>query len=361
MKRLIIYLSFLAGVFGFSQTIVAQDTPGTITFNKTVHDFGIFDIKDGKKSYEFKFRNTGKTPVVIQTVISSCGCTTPSWTKNPVKPGEEGVVKVEYLNDQGAFPFEKTLSVYLSGSQRPIILRIRGIVKDKNFRVSDSFPYKAGSLRFKSGNLDAGFVARNIVKEITAEAYNASSKPLKVSAVNLPKGIKVEFLPNPIPRESMADMKISIDPKLAGDWGTNKSILSFNVNGTNYVNNKITLSFIIIDNFTGITREQISNSALPVADNSTASAREVKRGSQSVTYFEIKNYGNRDLIIYKAESDDPDSKIDFISPIKPGKTAKVTISTNTRNKSGNYSIGINLITNSPSRPVMTLKIEGKVI
>jgi hypothetical protein len=64
-------------------------------FEKESHDFG--KIKEGDKvSYDFKFTNTGKSPLIITNARATCGCTTPTWPKAPVKPGESGVISVTF-------------------------------------------------------------------------------------------------------------------------------------------------------------------------------------------------------------------------------------------------------------------------
>jgi hypothetical protein len=66
-----------------------------IKFEKDSYNFG--KIKQGDKvSYNFKFTNTGKTPLIISNAVASCGCTTPEWPKEPVKPGDSGVIKVTF-------------------------------------------------------------------------------------------------------------------------------------------------------------------------------------------------------------------------------------------------------------------------
>lgn len=76
----------------------------------------------------FVFTNTSKCPLIIQNVETSCGCTTPKWTKKPVKPGKSGEIKVTYNAD---FPgmFSKTIKVFYNGPESPAILTIRGTVE----------------------------------------------------------------------------------------------------------------------------------------------------------------------------------------------------------------------------------------
>lgn len=72
--------------------VLAEDAPH-IEFEKTIYDFGA--IKQGEKvQHEFKFKNTGKTPLIITDATATCGCTVPQYPTAPVKPGEEGTIKV---------------------------------------------------------------------------------------------------------------------------------------------------------------------------------------------------------------------------------------------------------------------------
>lgn len=66
-----------------------------ITFEKVTHDFG-FVTKGERLSYSFKFKNTGKSNLIISYVESSCGCTTSSPPKAPIKPGDSGEIKVTF-------------------------------------------------------------------------------------------------------------------------------------------------------------------------------------------------------------------------------------------------------------------------
>ena len=67
----------------------------TMKFEKETHDFG--KIKQGDKvTYEFKFTNAGKSPLIIKDAIASCGCTKPEWPSTPIKPGESGAIKVTF-------------------------------------------------------------------------------------------------------------------------------------------------------------------------------------------------------------------------------------------------------------------------
>ncbi len=80
------------------------------TFETDNHEFG--EIVQGEKvSYAFKFRNTGKGPLVISSASASCGCTIPEYTKTPVEAGEEGYVNVTFDSSGKSGMVSKTVTL----------------------------------------------------------------------------------------------------------------------------------------------------------------------------------------------------------------------------------------------------------
>jgi hypothetical protein len=94
-----------------------------ITFAEVKFDYGEIPFK-GDGDCEFEFRNTGKTPLVLTHVKSTCGCTIPEWPSEPIKEGEQGIIRVTY-DTQRAGSFNKSIYVYSNannGVQRLYIL-----------------------------------------------------------------------------------------------------------------------------------------------------------------------------------------------------------------------------------------------
>ena len=108
MKKLFLGLvaaSMLLACNQASQTTSKTDSTSTTTtvnanapvmkFEFDSHDFG--KIKEGDKvTYDFKFTNTGKSPLIITNAVASCGCTVPEWPKEPLQPGANGIIKVTF-------------------------------------------------------------------------------------------------------------------------------------------------------------------------------------------------------------------------------------------------------------------------
>ncbi len=92
------------------------------------HNFGKIKSSDGAVTCEFTFKNVGDAPLIIQRVSASCGCTSPSYTAEPVLPGKEGQITVKYsaVNNPGAF--DKKLTVFTNAPSEVYILTIKGEV-----------------------------------------------------------------------------------------------------------------------------------------------------------------------------------------------------------------------------------------
>jgi len=96
-------------------------------FETEVIDYGTIE-HNANGDREFKFTNTGKEPLVISDAKGSCGCTTPSWPKEPIKPGASSVIKVHYATDRVG-SFEKTVTLTSNADTPTKVLKIKGTVK----------------------------------------------------------------------------------------------------------------------------------------------------------------------------------------------------------------------------------------
>lgn len=123
MKKFLFFL--LAVTFGF--VAQAQDK-AEIKFVSEEIDYGT--IKQGADGVRvFEFKNTGKAPLVISGASSSCGCTVPSWPKEPIAPGASGKIEVKYDTTRIG-QIAKTILVNSNAKDTPTVaLRIKGKVE----------------------------------------------------------------------------------------------------------------------------------------------------------------------------------------------------------------------------------------
>ena len=131
MKKVIYLLGIMLLMVGAvkAQDKKAQNGP-EIEFEKVVHDYGDVPF-NGNGECEFRFTNTGNEPLLIQKPKSSCGCTIPSWPKEPILPGESEVIKVTYRTNR-AGNINKTVTVTSNAIKNStVVLRIKGRVLEQ--------------------------------------------------------------------------------------------------------------------------------------------------------------------------------------------------------------------------------------
>ena len=133
MKKFILLSFFFCISFATinAQTTTPKEQPADgpkITFSEQEHNYGNIQ-KGGDGNCEFVFTNEGNEPLILSNVKASCGCTTPSWTKEPIMPGKTGSIKVRY-NTNNIGSFNKTITVTSNAVNSPrIVLKIKGKVE----------------------------------------------------------------------------------------------------------------------------------------------------------------------------------------------------------------------------------------
>lgn len=359
MKQ-VTYIRVILTTFGiaFCTLLLSQQT--NIEFNKVVHDFGDIMLNSGKHACSFTFKNISKEPVVIQTVISSCGCAKPEWTKQPIMPGEIGKVDVTFLNDQGAYPFDKSLTVYITGEPRPVILRMKGVVHEKLKSLSELFPENFDGFSLRKSYIDFGNISKDQISTQVIEVANISKKKIEVTFSNLKSGLSVK--PNPIILDAGKKEKLTltINSHNSDDWGKTRYHNQITVNGKKINNKELKIYASLRDNFSTLTKEEKNNAPLPMASSSSFHFDKIKRGEQIKTSFRVRNLGSKDLLIRKVESNDSDINSNYPTKIAPGETGIIEITVNTTQNIGETTYLISVITNSPSRPVVNFVITGLI-
>jgi hypothetical protein len=130
MKKILILL--FIGVMsipvnGQTKEEIKKDYTGPVfEFETRVIDYGeIAANSDGNRV--FKFKNIGKSPLIISKVKGSCGCTVPTKPEEPIMPGESGEIKVKYATNRIG-PFSKTVTITSNAYEPQVVLKVKGRV-----------------------------------------------------------------------------------------------------------------------------------------------------------------------------------------------------------------------------------------
>ena len=102
----------------------------TVSLEATVFSMGDFAWQEERQG-TFRLKNTGEKPLVIQDVVTSCGCLTVDYPQEPVQPGKEAVLRMTYKADNPGH-FNKAVTVYCNAENSPIKLRVSGNAVEMN-------------------------------------------------------------------------------------------------------------------------------------------------------------------------------------------------------------------------------------
>ncbi|MBR1927871.1 MAG: DUF1573 domain-containing protein [Bacteroidales bacterium] len=394
MRRSII--SIIATVFltvvcqmAFCQGSGPENTfGGVVRLDKIVHDFGDILVSDGPVSATFTATNIGDKPLVIYSVVSSCGCTDVEWTRQPLKPGEKGTIKATYKNDEGGYPFDKNLTVYFSEPKQPVVLRLRGESHKKKLSLGEMYTTRFGNLGFKSVDIKVGNLSQGQSKSGEMLVANLGSKPLNVRFDDVSEGLSLKLSRNPLPAGATAKLVFTVtaDRSLWGknyyyatpvvDGHVHKAVLRPSSEpvpaaaGTEAVvadpnpelgpgKSKVGFYAITKEDFSSYTKEQRDKAPVPVSSESTFSFGKVKAGAKVKGLFEIANKGKSAFRVYKVDSESSRVTVFPFADVAPGSSGKLEaeLDTSTLPK-GECLIILTLTTNSPSRPIMNLFLTG---
>ena len=125
LKKIIVFTALVASTL--SVTLAQQSNSFNFPIDK--FDFGVVNEGD-KARHTFEFFNTGKDTIVLgaENVRASCGCTTPSFSADPILPGQKGVITAEFNSQGRPGTFQKTITVYYK-EEVVKMLNIKGIVE----------------------------------------------------------------------------------------------------------------------------------------------------------------------------------------------------------------------------------------
>lgn len=202
MKQILLLL-LLCGVWGVTP---AQQ----LIFASTTAAVGALSEDDAPRKYTFRYANRTSRPVVILRVATTCGCAQPSFTREPVAPGDEGEVGVVFYPRGHSGTVNKSVFVYTSASREAVQLTLTGEVTP----TADRFFYfteRIGDLRLKSREVNFRRVDRRFKTERRVEVANAGSRPLRLEVLGLPSSVAFRTEPEVIPPDSTADMVFTLD------------------------------------------------------------------------------------------------------------------------------------------------------
>ena len=340
---------------------LAMNTKGQettkIKFDKTTHQFGKIK-KNDPAEYTFSFTNSSEDPVTLTRVKASCGCTTPSWTREPVKPGEKGEIFVKY-NSARVGPFTKTVTVTYDKNERPIILYIKGEVEDVAGSRENVYVHRQGGVGFNLINQGLGTLDSDKSKSLTFRAKNLSPHPITFTdKTDHEMMMKVNLSRKIITPGETVDIQVEVmGDRFITPGFFNKQVTLF-TDEAQQAAKTLTISGTLNK---VLTAEQ--KAALPQIqfDQTTYNAGLVLEGEQVEFTYSFTNTGKSDLVIESVKAScgctasAPKDKV-----IKPGESSEIVAKFNSKGRQGKQNKSITVRTNDPDNGTIMLRLNVEV-
>ena len=358
MKRIFLFICLAV----FIAPLMSQTVQPKISFNETTHEFGKFKEADGKVAHKFEFVNTGGSDLIIQNVSASCGCTAPSWTREPIPPGGKGYVAATYNPAGRPGAFRKYVTVISNSNPGSVRLTIAGEVEPKPRTIEDDYRYAMGPMRLKSNHLAFGNLKNTAKSEKSLEVINNSNEDVKVAFQRVPKHVTIKMEPALLKPKQKGLIVANYNAPVRNDWGFVIDRMNLDINGTTDRTYSLVISANIEEDFSALSEAELAKAPVLSVDNAEFNFGKINQGDKVDHTYVLTNSGKTDLIIRKVKAScgctavQPDKTV-----ITPGESVKIKTVFNSAGKVGNQNKTVTIITNDPKKSKMILWVKGEVI
>lgn len=356
MKNLLfVFLLTLIGAVAYAQP--------KMQLSANEHNFGVFKEEAGKQTFDFIVTNMGDSALVIQNIVPSCGCTTPEWTRNPIPPKGQGKVTAIYDPANRPGGFNKTLAVYTNSKPEVVVLVIKGEVTAREKTVEELFPWPVGTIRFESSQLAFTNVKKNEKKIRVMQFINTSNAPVTVEFEGMNQYLTLKANPESVKPGQKGIVEGTYDAtKNPGAWGNVGDMIKVKLNGVVQNNVYYYVSANLVEDFSGLSKEEIENAPVFKLVTSTVDIGKMDQAASKDAEFPFKNEGKRDLIIRHIRSSCGCTAVQQGNTvIKPGESSSIKATFNSGSYKDKIVKTIYVYTNDPKNSETVLYLNAEVI
>jgi len=346
-------------------SMVAMSQKSVINFETKSHDFGKINEDDGKVTFEFDFSNVGNSPLVVSRVQASCGCTTPSWTKEPIEPGKKGTIDVTYNPSGRPGVFMKTITVYNNSTEEQVTLVIKGEVIPKSSGVSSEYPVVMSGLRLKTKVIQLNNVDKGKTQTRIVSIQNSSKDNLKITIANLPVYVVAEASPETLKPNEEGKITFTFNSKNCPQWGPVSDDVYVVLNGQKKYSDEYKLILVgnVVEDFDKLTLDQKRKSPILEIPGRSINLGTLKAGTKRVGKFFIKNNGQSALEIRRIINNNKELRVHPLKmTIAGGKKSDLKVDLNSKNlPEGEYKKSFTIQTNDPENSFLILVLSWKIV
>lgn len=331
---------------------------GKLVFDAPEWDFGTIRESDGKVSHIFTAYNRGDKPLVLLDVVTSCGCTLPDFSRQPILPGQKSEITVVYDPSNRPGAFSKALAVYSSDKERIATLTVRGKVIPRERTVEELYPLDVGGgLRFNSSSSSFSYLYIGRPAQSSIGYVNASGRTLMLQLRPVEQsGLLTVIAPQALAPGERGEINFGyLIPAASPRYGAVKDLFEVVIDGKTsripLLVHGIGVDDPTVQDGNSAPKSRLSKNIVKFGAVKHAAAVQSQR-------FELINEGDAPLIVRAVEYDGAfECSLRVGDRVAAGQSRQVEVTFLPRNLSYGVVTGlITLITNDTQRPMRKVRV-----
>ena len=335
-----------------------------LIFKKTEHDFSKIKETDGEVTYSFAYENRSNANIVIIMVENSNRSMRVNFKRDTIQPkiGKGSVDIILHPRTlSGTFNHTVNVKTIEDGVNQTYALTIKANIEPRPRTKEEIYPIMDGKLRFVKNSASYNEMTPTTVIKDTFFIYNIGDDFMTLSYRNLPPAVKILSMPEKLKPQEEGQIIFEYSAAAKKDWGFVWDRMDIITNDSARPNKTLHLNGNIYDDFSSLTPQQKANAPIISVDNVDYDFGTATEGDEITHDFKITNTGKSTLYIRKIKAA---CGCTAVNPEKnelaPGESTTLKAIFRTHGKKGRPASTIDVITNDPTQPKITLKLVGNL-
>lgn len=333
-----------------------------ISFADTHHRFGEISEDGGEAKHAFVFVNSGDEPLIISQVNASCGCTSSGWPKEPVAPGDSGVVVAVYKPYNRPGRFSKKLTVRSNAENAHVELRVSGLVRPKSVSADRTYPVNLQGMGVRSNYLQFGNITNEKIATRSYAVHNYATDTLMLNPQKSGSTSITTYLePVALAPGSDGILQVSFDPTQDGVLGYRMLPFFVTTTQAQSPDKQFTLIVTVEEYFPPMSDQEIAKAPQLSFSKPHHDFGDLNQTDTVSAEFRVQNIGHQDLIIRAVKPNCAClSAVMDKTQLAPDEESILTVVMTPAGRRGIQNKSISIFSNDPRRPSQKLTLRALV-
>lgn len=317
--------------------------------------------EQGPQIAEFKFTHTQDSVLLIEQVLTDCGCTTAEFTQDSLRVGEAGIVRISFDPVTAAGPFSRMIVVKGNLKSVQDTLFVDGIAIPFPQNPLIEYPIKKSDYGFRQRKVNVGEVFTNEPKLKTIELFNFGSQPLLADSAFMsgPQHVYLVGVSDSIPSQGRGLIELAYDGGLKNDLGFFEDAVFVGWKGADSI--RLDVLAEVFEYFPPIAKEDMSR--VPQLSLSTKEVdwNDISPSEVQEEEVLLTNRGQETLEIRKVQGNCACLTLSLANTsIRPGESLPLKITFDPKGRLGRDQRNVYIFTNDPVNPVQLIVLKSRI-